>query len=79
MELKFVASLLLSLLDAEILDEKKKMSRKTTVDLCLYKYLQHINLWREMDDFLDVTIPYLRFQTTLMERRKVCMSHCVAN
>ncbi|CAL8111359.1 unnamed protein product [Orchesella dallaii] len=68
-ELTLAASLLNVLMEAEIPVDNKK-PRRMTVELCLHKYLEHISLWQESDEVIDIATPYIEFQTKLLRRRK---------
>lgn len=72
-ELALTAQLLNCLINSETNDDKKKQIRRTTVDLGIFKYLKHIHMWKEADDFIQVALPYIQFQTSLLKRRKVCV------
>lgn len=70
-ELALTAQMLNCLVNSETTDDKKKQIRRSTVELGIFKYLKHINTWKEADNFVQVAVPYIQFQTSLLKRRKV--------
>lgn len=76
--------ILSSLISIETSNDKKKQIRRFIIEQALYKNLPHVKLWKEADNFVDLAVPYIQFQISLLKRRKpmgsmTTLSLCMAS